>query len=87
MKHTNAEYLEFDPLQGDEAEITCRSKKMVTTCKTHQCNGSDAPHDIPPGSRARHEKARVDGSFWGSYYTCLPCIDKAMIEFEDDEDA
>ncbi|MDB5885974.1 MAG: hypothetical protein JWR74_2145 [Polaromonas sp.] len=86
MKHTDAEYLAFDPLEGDEAELTCRSVKLVTTCKPHPCTGTDEPHDIAPGSRARHEKARVDGDFWGSFYTCLPCLDRALSECAEDGD-
>lgn len=89
MKHTDAEYLAFDLFQGDESELTCRSVKLVTTRKEHACHAcaSSTPCTIPPGTRARHERALVDGDFWGSYYACLPCLDKAMSEcIEDDED-
>mgnify|MGYP003346889291 CR=1 FL=1 len=33
-----------------------------------------------PGERARYEKALIDGSFWGRYYVCLPCMDKWLAE-------
>lgn len=87
MKHTDAEYLSVDLFQGDESELTCRTVKLVTTRKEHACHAYTAPCTIPAGSRARHERARVDGDFWGSYYACLPCLDRALSEFaEDDED-
>jgi hypothetical protein len=71
-------YLAVDLFQGDESELACRTVKMVTTRKDHQCSEQDhrEAHIIPAGQRARHERALVDGDFWGSYYTCTACLDR-----------
>lgn len=76
--HTDAEYLTYDPFQGDESEITCRNTTIRTARKEHICYGltGKRDHTIKPGERYRYEKARVDGSFWGEYRICLNCMDK-----------
>lgn len=87
MSHADADYLNVDLFQGDESELTCRTVKMVTTRKEHPCSAyiKDAC-TIPSGSRTRHERARVDGSFWGSYYACTACLDRTIAgEFEDED--
>lgn len=89
MKHTDTEYLNVDLFQGDESELTCRTVKLVTTRKEHACHAyaDGAPCIIPAGARARHERARVDGSFWGSYYACLPCLARTIAgDFDSDDD-
>ncbi|ABM37590.1 hypothetical protein [Polaromonas naphthalenivorans] len=89
MNRTDADYLAVDLFQGDESELTCRSVKMVTTRKEHPCHAfaDSASCTIPAGARARHERARVDGSFWGSYYSCLPCLDRTIAgDFEDEDE-
>lgn len=88
MSHTDAEYLSVDLFQGDEADLKCRSVKMVTTRKEHECCAyvTSAPCIIPAGSRARHERARVDASFWGSYYACTMCLDRTIEGEVSDED-
>lgn len=93
MKHSDAQYLAVDLFQGDEADLTCRTVKLVTTRKEHACHAFVAftdginPCVIRIGARARHERARVDGSFWGSYYACLPCLDRTIAgDFEDEDD-
>jgi hypothetical protein len=86
MKHTDAEYLNVDLFQGEEADLTCRTVKLVTTRKAHPCHAYVKEHDIPAGDRARHERALVDGDFWGSYYACLPCLDRVLSEYVDDDD-
>lgn len=78
-------YLRCDPFQGGDRDvkIKARTVKIVTIRKPQLCfdpaNGK--PHDIQPGTRARYEHALVDGE-WGSYYTCLACMDKWMEVYE-----
>jgi hypothetical protein len=76
-------YLQYDPFAGDESDIKCQSVKIVTVRKDRQCwmglGPDETPHGIPKGQRARFEKAIVDGE-WCSYYVCLPCIDKWLME-------
>ena len=80
-------YSGFDPFFGEEADITCRTVKLVKVRKHHACffgeNGDG--HQIPPGALARHEKALVDGDYWGNYYLCIPCLDReiAMLHGEN----
>ncbi|POB00130.1 hypothetical protein C2134_02765 [Chromobacterium sinusclupearum] len=78
QKYSDADYLAYDPFQGDEAEIILRTVKIRTARKRHLCftlTGKQ-DHHIEPGQRYRHERARVDSSFWGEYRLCLSCIDK-----------
>ena len=73
---TDDEYIQFDPFEGDrDTDIRCRSVKMVTTRKVHQCTGIDDMHKIHPGTRARYEKAIFEGS-WASWYMCVGCLDE-----------
>jgi hypothetical protein len=44
------------------------------------CHTDGKMHDIPAGTRTRHERAIVDGT-WGSFYVCLACMDKWLKEF------
>lgn len=91
MTYTDEQRLAYDPFFGDEAELACRTVRMVTTRKEQHCfgNGETTQHTIPPGTRARYEKAFVDRSFWGRYYTCADCMDRFLDEIngteEDDE--
>lgn len=88
-RFTDAEYLNVDLFQGNDSELTCRSVKLVVTRKAHACHAfaDSAPCAIAPGSRARHERARIDGSFWGSYYACLPCLKRTIAgDFDADDD-
>lgn len=72
-------YIGYDQFQGDEAELTLRSVKLVVTRKEHMCMAPDGgTHAIAPGSRARFEKALVDGDYFGRYYTCVECIEKDL---------
>lgn len=83
----DSEYVAFDPFQGDEAELTCRTTAIRKARKQHACytlNGKQ-DHFIEPGQRYRHERALVDGDFWGEYRICLPCLDKILDEFECDD--
>ncbi|KRB73479.1 hypothetical protein ASE07_06400 [Noviherbaspirillum sp. Root189] len=89
MKHTEQEYVTFDPFFGDEAEITCRTVKLVKVRKSHACffgAGSGDGHTIAPGDYARYEKALVDGSYWGRYYLCIPCLNREIAGMHGDDD-
>lgn len=92
MKHTDSEYLNYDPFLGDEAELACRTVGIRTARKEHACFGLSGKqdHTINPGERYRHERALVDGSFWGEYRICLTCMDKFIageeIEEEDNDE-
>lgn len=88
-RHTDAEYTSFDPFQGDESDLKCRAVAIRIARKEHPCFAlpGATPHVIKPGDRYRHERALVDGSFWGNYRICLGCLDKWIAECEgDDED-
>ncbi len=86
LAYSEQEYLEFDLFVGEDADITCRTVKLVKTRKRHVCffgqNGDG--HSIAPGSHARHEKALVDGDYWGSYYICIPCLDRELADLRGD---
>ena len=75
------DYVRYDPFEGGEAELTCRSVTLRKAKKNHICYGlaGKQDHGIQAGEHYRHEKALVDGSFWGEYRICLACMD-AFIE-------
>jgi hypothetical protein len=81
---SDAEYMGTDPFLGDEADLTCRTVAIRTARKTHVCYGLDGgrAHSIKAGQRYRHERARVDGDFWGEYRMCLECMDR-LIDGDD----
>lgn len=84
-------YVNHDPFDGDrDADLRLVQVRMVTTRKPHKCLGSIAgevgPHDIPVGTRARFEKALVDGDYWGRYYVCTACMDRELSVAEGDDD-
>lgn len=87
-KHTDDDYINTDPFFGDESELTCRTVAIRTAKKDHTCFGIDGKqdHEIKPGERYRFEQARVDGSFWGNYKICLPCMDRFISDMEGDEE-
>lgn len=87
-KHTDDEYISADPFFGDESELTCRTVAIRTAKKVHTCFSIDGKqdHEIKPGERYRFEQARVDGSFWGSYKICLPCMDRFISDMEGDKE-
>lgn len=80
-KHTDAEYLAFDPGAGDDfpAEVECRKTALVITRKEHKCFGwkADTQHPIPAGTRVYKETGKCEGHF-GSVYICLPCVDISL---------
>ena len=84
-KHTADEYANADPFEGDESELACRTVTIRKARKDYLCFGLNGrqDHGIQKGTFYRHERARVDGSFWGEYRICLQCID-ALLAGEDD---
>lgn len=80
MKLTDQQILDCDPFQDDCSDIQCRTAKIVITRKEHNCvgcGGQEDAHIIPPGTRAKFEKAIVEGT-WGQYYLCVPCIERHL---------
>ena len=79
-KHTDDEYLLASPFEGDVVRLECHKVALVVTKKAHRCVFSKTfgpDHDIPTGTRAWRESAKVDGKF-GSCYVCLPCLDRVL---------
>lgn len=78
MTEADSVYINYDPFEGDrDVEISLRSVKIVTTRKQQQCMRPEGGiHAIEPGTKARYEKALVDGDYWGRYYTCVECMDR-----------
>lgn len=80
---TDADYLKYDPFDGDrDVDIRCRTAKLVKVRKPQKCHGLDQEthgHEIKTGERARYETALIDGE-WGSFYCCLGCMDKWLID-------
>lgn len=85
MKYTNEEYINCDLFEGErDVDIRCRTVKIVKVRKEQICHisrhdGSEG-HPVKKGELARCEKALIDGDFWGSYYCCIPCLDKELDE-------
>lgn len=77
-RYTENLYLSFDPFEGDrDVDIRNKTVRIVKTRKPHPCVTvlSQEQHTIEPGSRARYEKAIVDGR-WCSYYVCIDCMNR-----------
>lgn len=88
LAYTEQDYLSHDLFFGEEANITCRTVKIVKTRKAHPCffgGGNGDGHSIAPGDIARHEKALVDSDYWGSYYVCIPCINRDIANLRGDK--
>lgn len=85
---TDEQRLEYDLFVGAEGEISCRTVKIRTAKKEHSCSGGAGAyqdgHTIKPGERYRHEKALIDGDFWGQYRICFDCLDKEITELHGD---
>lgn len=80
MKYKPEDYLNVNVFFGDEGELSCHTMKIVKARKSHQCMMSGSV--ISPGSFARHDKALVDGDFWGSYYTSLEALERMIDDNE-----
>ena len=87
-KHSDEEYLRFNPFDGDEAETTCSTVEIRTARKSHLCFTLTGrrDHEISVGDRYRYERALIDRSFWGCYRLCLRCVDEALQEFSGHDD-
>lgn len=87
-RHTDEDYISADPFSGDESDLQCRTIAIHTARKRHQCYTLTGvqDHTIEPGDRYRHERALVDGSFWGEYRICLTCMDGLLSDLRDEED-
>lgn len=89
LTYSEKDYIDFDLFFGEEADITCRTVKLVNVRKLHPCffglNGDE--HSIAPDDYARHEKALVDSDYWGSYYVCIPCLDREIADLRGGEPA
>lgn len=86
---TDEERIAHDLFPGEEGSIAMRQVTIKTARKEHQCflsfaNGG-TPHSIQPGERYRHEKALVDGDFWGVYKCCLKCTDREINDIRGEE--
>jgi hypothetical protein len=91
LRYPEDDYLRYDPYEGDEAEIRCRTTKLVKVRKPHACFMGANPHGgdnhvIQPGELARFETALVDGDFWGKSYVCIGCVDKWLGDVLGDRD-
>lgn len=90
LRHPEQTYLDYDPFEGEEATLACRSVKLVRAHKAHPCFGGAGQHGdghaIQPGEIYRHEKALVDGSFWGQYRMCIACMDAWLADLLPEED-
>ncbi|ACC71076.1 hypothetical protein PPMP20_04365 [Paraburkholderia phymatum] len=91
MKHQESDYIHFDPWEGDESDIRCRTVKLVKVRKQHACFMGAHPnhgdqHIIERGAVARVETALIDGDFWGRSYVCIPCMDKWLDEINGEDD-
>lgn len=86
---TEEDYLLEDWFFGDEAEISCRTMKMVTARKEHDCYLSlchgKTPHKIQKGERAYFEKALIDRDFWGKFYMCTKCMDEQLNDYYEND--
>lgn len=84
LKFNDSDYIQFDPCEGDDAAISCRTVRLVTARKSHHCFFGTGQygdgHLIDPGHPYRYERALVDGDYWGTYRVCVPCMDKWLTD-------
>lgn len=90
MAITDEDRLEYSIFQGEDGDIRLHTKHMRTAAKEHPCFGGLGSHGdghtIKKGDCYRHDRARVDGDFWGEYRICTRCLDKWIAELNGDED-
>jgi hypothetical protein len=76
--YSDEQITRWDPFDGErDVDIRCQSVRVVTTRTVRQCvghGGRDTAHQMAPGTRARLERALVEG-VWGSYYICVACME------------
>lgn len=78
LKYPEREYLQPYMMDTD-VDIRCETVKIVKCRKEHDCHFcllEGIKHTIKPGEVARRDTALVDGDFWGSYYACIPALNK-----------
>lgn len=84
LKFSEADYIQFDPCEGDEGQVNCRTVRLVRARTSHACFLGAAPfadqHLIQAGDVYRSERALIDGDYWGTYKVCVPCMDKYLTE-------
>jgi hypothetical protein len=74
---TEKAFIKFDPYM-DECDVRHKQVKMVTTRTEQTCFCPVGKvHPIPVGTRARFEKALVEGA-WQRYYTCIACCEYGL---------
>jgi hypothetical protein len=82
---TDEKVLEYDPY-ADECDVKYQSVKIITTRKEQKCSGVPglelSDHVMPAGTRARFERAMVDGE-WAKYYSCIEFIKKGLVDFPE----
>lgn len=91
---TDEDRINHDLFPGEEGSVALRTVSIKKARKVHDCFLGLAPersgvarHQIQPGERYRHEKALIDGDFWGEYKCCLNCVDREIKLFDgEDED-
>jgi hypothetical protein len=94
MKDSNVPKLRFplrdylqDYNEDRDVDLTCQTIKMVRTRKEHDCHFGQIDgklHIIPKGELAVKDTALVDHEFWGTCYTCIPCLDKWIAELKSE---
>jgi hypothetical protein len=81
IEFTDDELLDIDLFAGDKDNAGARlsSSRIVVTRKPHVCVFSEEQHEIPVGTRARTEKAIIDG-VWVSFHACCDCLAQWLVE-------
>jgi hypothetical protein len=84
LKFNEADYIAFDPCEGEDAVVSCRTVRLVRARKERPCffgSGQRGDgHLIRRGEVYRSERALVDGDYWGNYAVCVPCMDKWLTD-------
>lgn len=86
MKFNKEVYTKYDAFSDSDRdfEIKNRSVKLVKIRKEQVCMLGDlvglGTHDIKVGELVRVDKGIVEDMGWQSYYTCLNCMDKWLID-------
>lgn len=81
MKYDKEKYEHTEFFEPDE-EIRCHSQKIVKTRKEHEC--CQCGNVIKKREMALRESGFMEEGAV-SAYSCIPCCDKWLDEFEEDE--
>jgi len=83
MSHqvTDQQMLGYDFFADDkDCAFQCHTSRVVQTRTQHECLfHPDWRHPIPPGARARVDKALFDGR-WSTFYSCAACHERWLRE-------